>query len=148
MKMWAKVAGIVGQALAVTFGIWIAALNAQTERAEDTFRSFQFVSKFFQFQQRLDSGEEFFRKDRLIEKVVSACLNSAHPVFAFAETGDQNKWDQPRRRILIQLMAEFVTRFAGHDNIRENQIGRVPQDFAFRLQRVRNRNHVVPTRGE
>ena len=142
-EMAAQIAGMTGQAVTVAFGIRIATLHAQAQRAQYRFCRLQFVGEFFQLKQRLDASKKFLREDRLVQKIVGARFNSQHPVLAIGEACDQNERDQPRGGIRFKFPAQLVTRLAGHDHIRQDQVGRAAQDFSFRLNGIGNRHYVI-----
>ena len=75
-EMPSQVAGILRQAFAVAFGIGIAALHAQAQRAQHRLRCFQFVGELLELEQRLDPGKQFLGENRLVQKVVGARLDS------------------------------------------------------------------------
>ena len=60
----------------MAFGIGIAALYAQAQSAEHRFRRLQFVGELLELEQGLDPGKQFFRKNRLVKKVVGAGFDS------------------------------------------------------------------------
>ena len=60
--MASQIAGILRQAFAMTFGIRIAAFDAQAQSAKHRFRRLQFIGKLFQFEQRLYAGKQFLRE--------------------------------------------------------------------------------------
>ena len=64
-------------------------------------------------------------------------------IFAIAKPRDEHKRNQPGRRIFLQFAAELVTRLAGHDYIRKNQVGKLVADLGFRLNCIWNGHHVV-----
>src|ERR1035441_4801196 len=110
-----KIRGIARQTLTVALGIRIARLDAQAQCAEDRIRRLQFVSELLQFEQRVDTREQFLRIDGLDQKIVGAGFNTLQAVFLSAEPGDHDDRNQPRSGILLEFAAELVAGFAGHD---------------------------------
>src|ERR1051326_1607264 len=66
----AKISGVNGETLAVTFSVRIASFDNQTESAQDGIGGLQFVGELFQAEQRFDAGDEFFGKNGLVEEIV------------------------------------------------------------------------------
>ena len=55
MEVTAQIAGVLRKPFAMAFGIWIAALNAQAQRAENALRSFEFIGELLEFKQRFNA---------------------------------------------------------------------------------------------
>ena len=124
-EMAAEIGGVHREALAMAFGIGVASFDDQTQGAENGIGGFQFVGEFFQAEQRFHAGDEFFGEHRLIQEVVGAGFDAAHFVAAVAESGDQDKRNQPRGRIVFQGAAEIVSGLAGHHHVGEDQVGKL-----------------------
>ena len=132
----------------MALGVRVAAFDDQAESAENGVGGFQFVSEFFQAEQRLHAGDEFFGEDGLVEEVVGAGFDAAHFVAAVAESGDQDEGNQARGRIIFQAAAEIVAGLAGHHHVGEDQVGKLVADFGFGLLGVRGGDHVVAAHGQ
>src|SRR5258705_289158 len=127
----------------MAFGIGITALDAETERAQDTLSSLQFIGELFQFQQRLHPGKEFLGKNRFVQKIVGAGLNSAHTVFTLTQTSDEDKRNEASGRIFLELTAKLVPGFARHDDIGKYQVGRPPEHLYLSLRSIGDSYHVI-----
>jgi hypothetical protein len=58
MEVAAHLGGIPRQSFAMSFGIGIARLHAQTERADNRFCRLQFVGKFLQLRSELTRAKD------------------------------------------------------------------------------------------
>jgi hypothetical protein len=78
----------------------------------------------------------------------SSAKTATHFVAAIAQAGDKNKRNEARGRIFFQATAEFVSGFAGHHYIRQDQIWWLFADFGFRLIGAGCCDHIVSADGE
>ena len=131
------------QPFAVSFGIGIAAFDAEPERADHRLRRFQFVGKFLEGEQGLQAGEHFFRENGLVEKIVRAGFDSPELALPVAETGDQNERDEPGGGIFFEFVAKLEAGFARHDHIRKHNVRSLTENLRLRLRHVGDRNHMV-----
>jgi hypothetical protein len=115
--MASQIAGVFREALAMSFGVRISAFNAQPESAQNAFSGFQFVGKLFELKQGFDSGEQLLREYRLAQKIIRAGFDTADPVFALRQPGDQYEWNEPSCRILFQFAAQLVTGLSRHNHV-------------------------------
>ena len=75
---------VLGEPLAVAFGVRIARFDDAAERDEQRFRCFQFVGKLLEFEQRLNAGKQLFWKNRLLQKIVGARFDAQHTVLTIS----------------------------------------------------------------
>ena len=61
------------------------------------------------------------QKAAVIEQI-AADISASQAIFAIGEPGDQNKWNQTGRGIVLELAAEFVAGLSRHDHIGKNQV--------------------------
>ena len=113
------------------------------QRTQQAALRFNVIMKRLDSEQRLDPGKQFFRENRLVQKIISAGFDPVQLVFPIAESGDKYEGDQPGGRIFLQFAAKLITRFAGHDDIGKNQVGKLVADLGFRVTRIWNGHHVV-----
>src|SRR6266566_437894 len=139
LQMASEITGVFGQPLAVSFGVWITALDAETQRTQYALGGLKFVSEFFELQQRFHSGKQFFGKNGLAQKIVGARLDTADAVFPLSQAGYQDKGNQPGSRILFQLATELISGLARHDHVRKHQVRSAAQNFRFRLGCIEER---------
>jgi hypothetical protein len=144
----AEIGGVDREAFAVAFGVGVAAFDDQAEGAEDGVGGFQFVGEFFQAEQRLHAGDEFFGQDGFVEEVVGAGFDAAHFVGAVAESGDEDEGNQARGRVIFQAAAEIVTGLAGHHDVGEDEVGELAANFGFGLFGVGGGDDVVSAHGQ
>ena len=144
----AEIGGADAEALAVAFGIGVAAFDDEAERAQNGVGGFQFVGEFLQAEQGLHAGDEFFGEDWLVQEVVGSGFDAAHFVGAVAESGDEDEGNQARGRVIFQTAAEIVAGFAGHHHVGEDQVGMLMADFGFGLLGVGGGDHVIAAHGQ
>ena len=83
-EMASQVAGMTRQAFAVAFGVRIAALHAQAQRAQHRFRRLQFIGEFLELEQRLDPGKQLLREK-------SACAENRRLPIQFPAPGPDDR---------------------------------------------------------
>src|SRR5579872_7027116 len=115
--MASQIAGVFREALAMSFGIRISALNAEPESAKNAFSGFQFVGKFFELKKRFNSGKQFLGEYRLAQKIIRAGFDTTDPVFALCQTSDKHKRNEPSCWIFFQFAAQLVTGFSRHNHV-------------------------------
>src|SRR5690348_31732 len=122
--------------------VGIAGFHAQSQGAEHVFRVLQFVGELLEFQQGIDPGEEFFGEDGFVEEIVGPSLDAAQLVGAVSQTGDHDDRNEARVPVLLQLMAQFVTRFTRQYDVQQNQARGLALDLRLGLFRAGGDAHV------
>ena len=144
-----ELAGVVGQALAVAFGVGIARLDAAPQGAQHGVGVLQLVGVVLYAQQRGDAGKQLDGKDWLVEEVVGAGFDAANLVLEVAQPGDHDDRNQAGFGRVLPLAAEFVSALSGHDDVEQHQIGlRLAHDLFGGRVGVPGDQHFIALAGE
>jgi len=101
-----------------------------------------------QLQQGPHAGHQLLPVEGLAQEVVGARLDSPDPLVGGLQRGDHHDGNQDRPRVRLEPSADLVPVERRHDDVQENQVGRVGLNLRQSLVAVTSRGDLIPLAGQ
>src|SRR2546426_10480765 len=116
----------------MTLGVRVTGFDGQTETEDDGFSRIEFVRVPLESRERANARFELGDDGRLLEKVISTCVDAADAILTRRQCGDEHDRNESSLRGAFETTAHFNAVDAWHVDVEEHEVRTIARD---RLER-------------